>query len=133
MADSFASSDAVPSPLPVSPPSPVSHLPIPTTSIFLHPLLLIPLSIVFAKLVKLVPAATLAAFVTTVLHRPAANRQKDLKRELFETRQQLAQTSSQDQFAKWAKLKRKVDKTLADLEAISEPTDPSTIRLSLNC
>jgi hypothetical protein len=32
----------------------------------------------------------------------------------------LAKTSSQDEFAKWAKLKRKLDKGLADLEKISE-------------
>lgn len=33
---------------------------------------------------------------------------------------ELAKTSSQDEFAKWAKLKRKLDKGLADLEKISE-------------
>jgi hypothetical protein len=30
------------------------------------------------------------------------------------------QTSSQDQFAKWAKLKRKIDKGFTDLETLSE-------------
>jgi len=34
----------------------------------------------------------------------------------------LSKTSSQDEFAKWAKLKRKVDKGLADLEKLSELT-----------
>lgn len=33
---------------------------------------------------------------------------------------ELLATSSQDQFAKWAKLRRKVDKGLADLEKLSE-------------
>jgi len=32
---------------------------------------------------------------------------------------ELGKTSSQDEFAKWARLRRKVDKSLADLEKIS--------------
>lgn len=36
------------------------------------------------------------------------------------TKQELLQTSAQDQFAKWAKLRRRVDKGLDDLEKLSE-------------
>lgn len=45
--------------------------------------------------------------------------QRSLKTEILQTKAELLQTSSQDQFAKWAKLKRKVDKGLQDLEKIS--------------
>lgn len=46
--------------------------------------------------------------------------QRVLKAEILATKAELLQTSSQDQFAKWAKLRRKVDKGLADLEKLSE-------------
>lgn len=47
-------------------------------------------------------------------------RQRQLKAELLATRKELMQTSAQDQFAKWAKLRRSVDKGLAELEKLSE-------------
>lgn len=43
-------------------------------------------------------------------------RQRQLKAELLTAKKELMQTSAQDQFAKWAKLKRGVDKGLAELE-----------------
>jgi len=46
-------------------------------------------------------------------------RQRKLKAEILATKKELLQTSAQDQFAKWAKLRRSVDKGLADLEKIS--------------
>lgn len=46
-------------------------------------------------------------------------KQRDLKKELLATKAELMQTSAQDQFAKWAKLRRRVDKGLADLDEIS--------------
>ncbi|WFD48472.1 GET complex subunit get1 [Malassezia furfur] len=39
------------------------------------------------------------------------------KKELFATRQEMNATSAQDQFAKWAKLRRKVDKLTSEVEA----------------
>ena len=47
-------------------------------------------------------------------------RQRQLKAELLATKKELMQTSAQDQFAKWAKLRRSVDKGLAELEKLSE-------------
>lgn len=41
------------------------------------------------------------------------------KKELFATRQEMNATSAQDQFAKWAKLRRKVDKLTSEVEAQS--------------
>lgn len=46
-------------------------------------------------------------------------RQRELKSELLAKKAELLQTSAQDQFAKWAKLRRSVDKGLADLEKLS--------------
>lgn len=51
---------------------------------------------------------------------PTAKRQRALRKIVLEDKAELAKTSSQDEFAKWAKLRRKVDKSLADLEKISE-------------
>lgn len=45
--------------------------------------------------------------------------QKKLKSEILTTKKELLQTSAQDHFAKWAKLRRSVDKGLADLEKLS--------------
>lgn len=47
-------------------------------------------------------------------------RQRKLKAELLTTKKELMQTSAQDQFAKWAKLRRSVDKGIAELEKLSE-------------
>jgi len=49
----------------------------------------------------------------------SSERLKTLKQSIFVDQRQLAQTSSQDQFAKWAKLRRKVDKGLADLDKLN--------------
>ena len=51
-------------------------------------------------------------------------RQRQLKAELLTTKKELMQTSAQDQFAKWAKLRRSVDKGLAELEKLSESRSP---------
>lgn len=42
-----------------------------------------------------------------------------MRKEIYAAKQQLAATSSQDEFAKWAKLKRKIDKGLSDLEKVN--------------
>ncbi|KAN0091271.1 CHD5-like domain containing protein [Tylopilus felleus] len=46
-------------------------------------------------------------------------RQHQLKTELLATKKELVQTSAQDQFAKWAKLRRSVDKGIAELEKLN--------------
>jgi hypothetical protein len=46
-------------------------------------------------------------------------RQRQLQAELLTTKKELLQTSAQDQFAKWAKLRRSVDKGIAELEKLS--------------
>lgn len=45
--------------------------------------------------------------------------QRTLKPEILQAKLELDRTSSQDEFAKWAKLRRKLDKLIADLEKTS--------------
>lgn len=98
--------------------------PLPTTSILLHPACIILLSVVASRLLKLVPndafLAVISPLYARVAQRSLLARQRTLKKELFENRQALGQTSSQDQFAKWAKLRRKVDAITQELEGVSE-------------
>jgi tail-anchored protein insertion receptor len=54
-----------------------------------------------------------------IFNSSAVTRQRQLKTEILATKAELLQTSAQDQFAKWAKLRRNVDKGLAELEKLS--------------
>lgn len=58
-----------------------------------------------------------------------ANR-KALQREIVVLRAQLRATSSQDEFAKWAKLSRVLEKKVAELETLSKFFPPTTSWLS---
>ncbi|KAG9033495.1 GET complex subunit get1 [Tulasnella sp. UAMH 9824] len=50
--------------------------------------------------------------------------QRSLKTSILNTKKELLETSAQDQFAKWAKLRRKIDKELAELEKLTEEATP---------
>ncbi|KAJ7693391.1 CHD5-like protein-domain-containing protein [Mycena rosella] len=54
-----------------------------------------------------------------LFHSATATKQQRLKSEILTLKAELLRTSAQDQFAKWAKLRRSVDKGLADLEKIN--------------
>jgi len=54
-----------------------------------------------------------------LFHSKLITRQHELKTTTWSTKAQLMATSAQDQFAKWAKLKRSVDKGFQDLETTS--------------
>lgn len=54
----------------------------------------------------------------TSLHQTAQEQSK-LKREVVQLKREMNNTSSQDEFAKWAKLRRRHDKALSDYEALS--------------
>ncbi|RPA79902.1 hypothetical protein BJ508DRAFT_227165 [Ascobolus immersus RN42] len=78
---------------------------------------------VLSYLLSLVSTQTLQALIwqlaTLIPGSSAAKQQathRKLQREVLTLRGQLRATSSQDEFAKWAKLKRKEDKLLADFE-----------------
>ncbi|KAI7863283.1 WRB/Get1 family [Spinellus fusiger] len=49
---------------------------------------------------------------------PKIAKHQKLKQEVLMTKAELSKTSSQDEFAKWAKIRRKLDKGLADVEAL---------------
>jgi hypothetical protein len=48
-----------------------------------------------------------------------AREQSRLKREVVQLKREMNNTSSQDEFAKWAKLRRKHDKAMDEYEAMS--------------
>ena len=54
-----------------------------------------------------------------IFHSKLIARQHELKTTTWSTKAQLMATSAQDHFAKWAKLKRSVDKGFQDLETTS--------------
>jgi len=58
-------------------------------------------------------------FYSRVFASASYTRQRQLKAELLTAKKELMQTSAQDQFAKWAKLRRSVDKGLAELEKLN--------------
>ncbi|KAI0730288.1 WRB/Get1 family [Fomitopsis betulina] len=58
-------------------------------------------------------------------------RQRKLKSEILVAKKELLQTSAQDQFAKWAKLRRGVDKRLADLEKLNSELSSARTSFSL--
>ncbi|KAH9036915.1 CHD5-like protein-domain-containing protein [Lactarius hengduanensis] len=66
-----------------------------------------------------------------IFNRNAASRQRQLKSEILLKKAELLQTSAQDQFAKWAKLRRSVDKGLADLEKLNAELNASKMSFSL--
>jgi len=57
--------------------------------------------------------------------------QRALQKELLDTKAQLLRTSAQDEFAKWAKLRRKVDKGLSDLEKLNSQIASSRTGFSI--
>ncbi|KZT22591.1 hypothetical protein NEOLEDRAFT_1097544 [Neolentinus lepideus HHB14362 ss-1] len=59
------------------------------------------------------------ALYLRIFRASAVARQRQLKTDLLAKKAELLQTSAQDQFAKWAKLRRSVDKGLADLEKLN--------------
>ncbi|KAG0025915.1 GET complex subunit get1 [Podila clonocystis] len=54
-----------------------------------------------------------------VMHKDRIAKQRLLKKEVLTLKNDLARTSSQDEFAKWAKLRRKMDSKIADLEKMT--------------
>ncbi|CAO3612579.1 unnamed protein product [Cunninghamella echinulata] len=67
------------------------------------------------------------SYVTSTAHElylkvskdPRAAKQQKLKRNLLKLKNELAFTSSQDEFAKWAKMRRRLDKGMANLEKLN--------------
>lgn len=65
--------------------------------------------------------STLYSFIFTyLLPNELHQKQRGLKKEILAGRRELSNTSAQDDFAKWAKIRRRVDKQVGELEALSE-------------
>ncbi|WWC90556.1 uncharacterized protein L201_005492 [Kwoniella dendrophila CBS 6074] len=54
-----------------------------------------------------------------------SNQQNKLRKTILEDKSELNKTSSQDEFAKWAKIKRRLDKSLTDLENLNNQLNSS--------
>ncbi|PWN37150.1 uncharacterized protein FA14DRAFT_170035 [Meira miltonrushii] len=87
----------------------------------MHPALIILSVVVTVHIINLIGRerieSALKPFYLRLFNAKDLQQQRQLKKDLFSTRQQLNLTSSQDEFAKWAKLRRSVDKHVAQLEA----------------
>ncbi|KAI0745967.1 CHD5-like protein-domain-containing protein [Earliella scabrosa] len=75
------------------------------------------------ELISWIGQSVLLEFVYSIYLRifysATAARQRELKSQILINKKELLQTSAQDQFAKWAKLRRSVDKGLTDLEKLN--------------
>ena len=83
--------------------------------------------VLFNTVISLIGRAAISSLLYTIvftylLPNEQHKKQRALKREIIKNRTDLSNTSAQDDFAKWAKIRRKVDKQVAELEAMSEPT-----------
>ncbi|CZT08731.1 hypothetical protein WAI453_006139 [Rhynchosporium graminicola] len=80
-------------------------------------------------LVNTFGAATINSLLWNIFNRfptptsKSAAEQKDLKAQYFKIKQEMNATSSQDEFAKWAKLRRQHDKVVEQLEKSKSSTD----------
>jgi len=79
------------------------------------------LLVLVSQIVSWIGSSVLQEFFCSLylrlFHSKLIARQHELKTTTWSTKAQLMATSAQDQFAKWAKLKRSVDKGFQDLEA----------------
>ncbi|KAI5480189.1 protein of CHD5-like protein family [Pseudohyphozyma bogoriensis] len=57
---------------------------------------------------------------------PHSKQQRVLKADILKLKSELAATSAQSEFAKWAKLRRKLDKGVADLENLTAQTSSAS-------
>ncbi|KDN44393.1 hypothetical protein K437DRAFT_257097 [Tilletiaria anomala UBC 951] len=89
----------------------------------MHPALLILLACLITQIISWLGKERLLDFFhagyVNIFHRSTVTKRAALRNEIYATKQELNKTSSQDEFAKWAKLRRKVDKSLNELEVIN--------------
>ncbi|KAF9970849.1 GET complex subunit get1 [Actinomortierella ambigua] len=76
-----------------------------------------------AELVNLIGKAYFTAMAyhlyLNIMYKDSVAKQRALKKEVLTLKNELGRTSSQDEFAKWAKLRRKMDGRVADLEKLT--------------
>ncbi|GAA6058797.1 hypothetical protein JCM10212_001913 [Sporobolomyces blumeae] len=74
------------------------------------------LTTIFFQLIDWVGSEAIASLVYTPFS-PSQKSTKAKKAEILQLRADLAATSSQDEFSKWARIRRKLDKACAELES----------------
>jgi len=93
------------------------------------------LVVLSAQVVSWIGESVLSEFAYSLYLRATqgslVHQQNELKTNILKTKQELMQTSAQDQFAKWAKLRRSVDKSLADLEKLNSKVSSSKTTFTL--
>ncbi|CAG7849394.1 Protein GET1 {ECO:0000255/HAMAP-Rule:MF_03113} AltName: Full=Guided entry of tail-anchored proteins 1 {ECO:0000255/HAMAP-Rule:MF_03113} [Serendipita indica DSM 11827] len=72
------------------------------------------------------------ALYARIVDNAGFSEQKQLKASILELKYDLAHTSAQDEFAKWAKLRRRHDKAMADLEKLNTRLGASKSSFSSN-
>ncbi|KDE03389.1 hypothetical protein MVLG_06107 [Microbotryum lychnidis-dioicae p1A1 Lamole] len=81
------------------------------------------------EVVGWIGADSIAAFFYAPVSRfssnPTLKSQKALRADIIKLRAELAATSSVDEFSKWAKLRRRVDKAVSELEALNATSSQS--------
>ncbi|WWD19245.1 protein GET1 [Kwoniella shandongensis] len=97
--------------------------------------LLIFLVVLFTQIVSWVGKTVLQEVAFAVYSRVflsgTASKQRQLRKQVLAEKAELGWTSSQDEFAKWAKLRRKLDKGIADLEKINTTLTSSKTSFSV--
>ncbi|KAG8876811.1 GET complex subunit get1, partial [Tulasnella sp. 331] len=93
------------------------------------------LLVFLTQLVSWVGTAVLQDLVCSlhqrVFYGAKATEQRRLKTSILTAKKELSEISAQDQFAKWAKLRRKMDKELADLEKLNSELSGNKTAFSL--
>ncbi|GAA5975560.1 hypothetical protein JCM5350_002650 [Sporobolomyces pararoseus] len=74
------------------------------------------ISTLFIQLIEYIGSDALASFIYTPFA-PSSKSTKAKKAEILQLRADLAATSSQDEFSKWARIRRKLDKAVQELES----------------
>ncbi|KAF9183567.1 GET complex subunit get1 [Haplosporangium sp. Z 767] len=81
------------------------------------------LVVLLAELINLIGKTHFTAMAydvyLKVMHKDRVAKQRQLKKEILTLKNDLSRTSSQDEFAKWAKLRRKMDSKVAELEKMT--------------
>ncbi|KAF9432779.1 GET complex subunit get1 [Entomortierella beljakovae] len=81
------------------------------------------LVVLLTELINLVGKAHFTAMAydlyLKIVNKETLAKQRHLKKEVLTLKNELSRTSSQDEFAKWAKLRRKMDSKIADLEKLT--------------
>ncbi|CEH15269.1 protein get1 [Ceraceosorus bombacis] len=101
----------------------------------MHPALLIILVVLFSTLLSSIGHARLSTLILPIWLRLtsastlAANQRA--KKELLQNRLLLGQTSAQDDFSKWAKIRRKVDKLTQEIEGSNAKLQSAQSTLTL--